>query len=294
MRPPVADRFFDDSQLRANCGAVHAFNRPVSNQMKSKKMKTMIKSFNRSHSRCGFFILAVALCWLALSPALQAGCPNPPGVCFGQNTAVGENALFDATTGVWNVGVGVAALFHTTDGNQNTGIGYQTLFNNISGDHSTGIGSQALFNNSSGNDNVGVGFRTLYTNTSGNRNTGMGFRTLAFNDSGNDNTAVGWNALYSNQSSLNTAVGSQALFHNLTGDQNTAVGGAGCCGAALFSNTSGRFNTAVGGGTSPVTPLETTTLPSVPERSNITLTATRTWRSVLMHSITVPATTMWH
>jgi hypothetical protein len=246
--PPLRVAFWDDSELRANRGMVHAFNRPVSNQMKSKKMKAMMKPFTRSHSRCGFFILAVALCWFAFSPVLEAGCPNPPGVCFGQNTAVGEDALFSVTTGVRNAGVGVGALFHTTDGNQNTGIGYQTLFNNISGDHSTGIGSQALFNNTSGSDNVGIGFRTLYTNTSGSRNTGMGYRTLALNDSGNDNTAVGWNALYNNVSSLNTAIGSQALFHNTIGNQNTAVGGAGCCGAALFSNTSGSFNTAVGGG----------------------------------------------
>jgi hypothetical protein len=206
-------------------------------------MKNLIRSIGRSNSRCGFFILVIALCWFALSPALKAGCPNPPGVCFGQNTAVGEDALFNVTTGVWNVGVGVKALFNTTEGNQNTGIGYQTLFNNTSGDHHTGIGSQALFNNTIGNDNVAVGFRTLYTNTEGNRNTGMGFRTLAFNDTGNDNTAVGWNALYNNRSGTdqNTAVGSQALLHNLTGGDNVAVGFN-----ALAFNTSGAVNTGVG------------------------------------------------
>jgi hypothetical protein len=207
-------------------------------------MKTIVRSISRSHSRCGLFFLTIALCWFALSPALKAGCPNPPGVCFGQNTAVGQDALFNVTSGVWNVGVGVDALFNTADGNQNTGVGYQTLFSNTSGDHHTGLGSQALFNNTTGNDNVGVGFRTLYTNTTGNRNTGMGFRSLAFNDIGNDNTAVGWNALYNNRmdSNENTAIGYGALFLNTTGDRNVAVGFQ-----ALYNNsTAGNSGNAVG------------------------------------------------
>jgi trimeric autotransporter adhesin len=210
---------------------------------KIKKMKFKVRSISRSPSRCGFFILAVALCWFVLSPALKAGCPNPPGVCGGQNTAVGEDALFNITTGVWNVGVGVKALFNDTIGNQNTAVGYQTLFNNIDGDKSTGIGSQVLFSNTTGNENVGVGFRTLYLNTMGNRNTGMGYRTLAFSDTGNDNTAVGWNALYNNRMGAgdNTAVGSRALLHNLTGSDNVAVGFR-----ALEASTSGAVNTAVG------------------------------------------------
>ena len=224
----------------------------------------MLRSTSRSHSRCGFLILGVALCWFALSPALKAGCPNPPGVCFGQNTAVGQDALFNVTSGVWNVGVGAQSLFNDTTGNQNTAIGYQTLFNNIDGDHHTGIGSQALFNNTTGNDNVAVGFRTLYTNTTGNRNTGMGFRTLAFNDTGSDNTAVGWNALYNNRNGAtdNTAVGSQALRLNTSAEFSVAVGdstlasfngttvsdGANTAlgSLALTALTSGQENVAVG------------------------------------------------
>jgi hypothetical protein len=212
-----------------------------------KQMKTIVRSMNRSHSRGGFFILAVALCWFALSPALKAGCPNPPGVCFGQNTAVGQDALFNVTTGVWNVGVGVQALFNDTIGNQNTAIGYQTLFTNVDGDHSTGIGSQALFNNTSGSDNVGVGFRTLYTNTTGSRNTGMGYRTLSFSDTGSENTAIGWNALYNNRNGgdFNTAVGSQAALHNLNSEFNVAVGDSSLASFNGTTATDGA-NTALG------------------------------------------------
>jgi Chaperone of endosialidase len=189
-------------------------------------MKNTIRSISRSHWRCGFFILAVALCSFALSPVLKAGCPNPPGVCGGQNTAVGQDALFNVTSGVWNVAVGVEALFNDTVGNQNTAVGYQTLFNNVDGDKSTGVGSQALFNNTTGLENVGVGFRTMFSNTTGNRNTGMGYRTLAFSDTGSDNTAIGWNALFNNRGGAgeNTAVGARALLRNTVAEFNLAVG----------------------------------------------------------------------
>ena len=208
--------------------------------MKTLSLGTHI---SRSLLRCGFFILSIALCCFALSPPLEAGCPNPPGVCGGQNTAVGQDALFNVTSGVWNVGVGVEALFNDTDGNQNTGVGYKALFSNISGDKATAIGSQALFSNTTGNENVAVGFNTLFTNKDGNRNTGMGYRTLAFNESGNDNTATGWNALFNNRgtASNNTADGSEALLHNNSGLDNTAVGAF-----ALQSNVSAFTNAAVG------------------------------------------------
>jgi hypothetical protein len=186
-------------------------------------------------------LFVVAFACLALLPTTQAGCPNPPGVCAGQNTAVGDNALFNLTSGVWNVGVGEKALFNDTDGNQNTATGYQALFNNVSGDKSTATGSQALYNNTTGNDNVATGFRTLYTNTSGNRNTGVGYRTLTFNN-GDDNTAIGWNSLYSNTTGIgNTAEGGDALFSNTTGGGNTAIGYQ-----ALQDNTMGNANIAVG------------------------------------------------
>jgi hypothetical protein len=219
--------------------------RPI-NEIQKMKTLCLVTSISRSRLRCGFFILAMALCWFALSPALQAGCPSPPGACAGQNTAVGEDALFNVdptTTGKLNVAVGFRALFNDTTGNQNTGIGYNALFSNVSGQHSTAIGGQALYSNITGNDNVGVGFNTLYNNTDGNRNTGMGYRTLAFNASGDDNTAIGWNALYNNRAtaSNNTATGSQALFTNIAGVDDTAVGFQ-----AMQFNVSAFTNAAVG------------------------------------------------
>jgi trimeric autotransporter adhesin len=205
-------------------------------------MKTIVKSISRSHSRCGFFIVAVALCWFALSPALKAGCPSIGG-CGNANTAVGDDALFNVSSGVWNVGVGFQALSLNTTGNQNTGIGYQALFSNLSGDHSTAIGGLALSLNTTGSDNVGVGFQTLSLNTTGNRNTGMGYRTLAFNSTNSDNTAIGWNALFNNRNiDGNTAVGSSALFTAVNSPENVAVG----FNALQATSGTNGFNVAVG------------------------------------------------
>ena len=93
MRRSSADRVVsDNSQLRANWRAVHAFNRAKSNEI-NKKMKTLIGSINRSPLRCGFFTLAIALCCFALSPPVKA--QDCPSVCTatGLNTGVGTNAL---------------------------------------------------------------------------------------------------------------------------------------------------------------------------------------------------------
>ena len=55
-------------------------------------MKNLIRSINRSPLCCGFFTIAIALCWFALAPPLRAAdCPTECGA--GGNTAVGVNAL---------------------------------------------------------------------------------------------------------------------------------------------------------------------------------------------------------
>ena len=80
--------------------------------MKTLSLATHI---SRSLLRCGFFILSIALCCFALSPPLEAGCPNPPGVCGGQNTAVGQmrSLTSPAESGTW--ALVFEALFNDTD-----------------------------------------------------------------------------------------------------------------------------------------------------------------------------------
>src|SRR6266496_1453896 len=178
----------DDSRLRANWGAVHVFNRATSKQNEQTKMKTLISSVNRSPLRCGFFTLAIALCWFALSPPLKAQCPSNCGA--GGNTAVGVNALDSVTTGINNTAVGLNALTDDTAGQYNVAIGSGALANNVIGNFNMAIGTEALLNNTA-NFNLAIGFRVGFMNTTGSHLTGIGAAALRNNTTGGFNTAIG-------------------------------------------------------------------------------------------------------
>ena len=188
----------------------------------------------------------------AVSPAPDGGYPNA-------NTAEGEKALLDLTSGTDNTAVGFGALLSNSTGNRNTAIGssaldssttgsdntatgFQALAVNMTGGSNTATGSRALLFNQTGNNNTATGYRALTSNTNGSDNTATGYAALANNGfDGIDNTAIGSGALASNVSGgFNTAIGFQALLRN-TANNNTAVGDE-----ALFSNTSGTTNTATG------------------------------------------------
>ena len=219
-------------------------------------MKTIIRSINRSPLRCGFFTLAIAFCWLALSPPLKAvDCPSS---CNGSSTAVGNGALNPASTGLNNTAMGTDALGNDTTGAFNVAIGGLALGSNTTGQQNMAIGAEALANNVVGNFNMGIGFRALFLNT-GNRNTAVGAAALRNNTTGEDNTAIGSTALRNSTGSPNTAIGSAALFENTTSSNNVAVGDAaltnynGIIGAntalgsvALNAETDGIENVAVG------------------------------------------------
>jgi trimeric autotransporter adhesin len=217
------------------------------------------------------------LVWFAIAPLVRAVVPAPDGGYPGFNTAEGQNALFNLTTGVGNTAVGWFSLWSDTDGSYNTAVGAGTLLFNV-GNQSTGegaqntaIGTAALLNNATGSDNTATGAGALLSNIGGSSNTATGAsalfnnvglgapskptgiffgsfntangdRALFSNTNGNSNTATGAGALTENTAgSANTAVGISALSQNTTADQNTAIGAV-----ALFDNTIGAQNTAVG------------------------------------------------
>jgi len=155
-------------------------------------------------------LLAVALACFALSPTARAVTPAPDGGYPNGNTAKGDNALLNLTTG--------------TD---NTAIGNNALQNNTTGNKNTANGSQALFSNMSGRGNTAVGFRALESNTTGSRNTATGIYALEENTIGTHNTANGYNALYYSTGSNNIGVGANAGVYLTTGSYNIDVGNAG-------------------------------------------------------------------
>jgi len=123
-------------------------------------MKTLIRSINRSPLRCGFFTVAIALCWFALSPPLKAvDCPSNCDNSIGQ-TALGFTALA-VNTGFNNTGVGQGALRSNTTGSFNVALGGGALLSNTTGQQNMAIGAEALNHNITGNFNMGIGFRAL-------------------------------------------------------------------------------------------------------------------------------------
>jgi len=265
----------------------------VKDKLQTQKMIQKISSMERERTKhmktitntiYPAFALFAFACF-ALSPIARAVSPPPDGGYPGFNTAEGEDALFNLTSGGNNTAIGFTALHDNTTGGDNTATGYLALERNTTGSLNTATGSRALENNTIGSEKTATGFQALFYNTAGSFNTAMGVNALFHNntngsDSGNENTAIGHGALFLNEGgdrntgvgisvlynnngggSRNTAVGAEALFYSFAGNDNVAIGdsalmrtsfgnGNSACGMnALFSNTRGERNTGMGGGT---------------------------------------------
>jgi hypothetical protein len=167
----------------------------------------------------------------------QAVIPPPDGGYPGFNTAEGQNALFNLTTGSANTAVGWFSLWGNTQASFNTATGAGALLFNTA-DNNAAFGGAALLFNTTGFNNTAVGAAALLNNNLGIDNTALGANALFSNSASSGDTATG------GPSSVNTAVGSNALFSNTTGAGNTVIGAG-----ALDSNTIGNTNTAIGIGT---------------------------------------------
>jgi len=190
---------------------------------------------------CSLLCIACAAACLTLSPIAHAVSPAPGGGYPGQNTALGDFALLNLTTGIANTALGYASLDSNTTGVGNTGAGLGTLYHNVTGSYNTATGLYALYLTTVGSNNVATGYNALASNMDGNNNTAIGYRTLLSNTASN-NTATGYQALFSNTTgSYNTATGVHALYANTTGIFNTAVGAS-----ALVHNTTSNYNSALG------------------------------------------------
>lgn len=141
------------------------------------------------------------------------------------NTAEGQDALFNLTTGVFNTALGFHALYSNAEACCNTAVGNDALPLNTVGRANTAVGHEALHDNTTGDANTATGRGTLGENTTGDQNTAYGAFTLGSNKSGSSNTAFGFDALdHNNRGDANTAVGQFALNDNTIGSGNVAVG----------------------------------------------------------------------
>jgi len=200
-----------------------------------------MKSSVQRKTAIPLILLTLALACVGLLPPNAFGVvPPPDGGYPGGNTAEGQAAILNRTTGGFNAAIGWLSLRALTTGSFNTGVGAGTLALN-NADQNTATGAGALLFNSTGIGNTANGAFALFFNTEGNSNTANGVSALQSNTTGDFNTATGSFALTSNTtSSDNTAYGAGALESN-TGSENTAVGS----GALLF-NTGGNGSTSTG------------------------------------------------
>jgi Chaperone of endosialidase len=170
--------------------------------------------------------LVFALVCLTLSPRVQAVVPAPDGGYPGGNTAEGQTALLNLSTGGFN-----------------TAVGYLSLRSNTTNSFNTAVGAGALIANTA-DENTATGAGALLSTTTGPFNTANGAFALSSNSTGTQNTATGASALQSNTTGgFNTAVGAAALPHNTSGSNNTAVG----TGAGFFASQ-GSNNVYIGAG----------------------------------------------
>ena len=194
---------------------------------------------------------------------MEAVNPPPDGGYPGGNTAEGQAALLNLTSGTFNTAVGLFSLRSNTQGEFNTAVGAGTLFANTA-DNNTATGAGALLSNTISADNTANGAFALLSNTTGFENTACGANALVNSTTGGGNTAIGFDALLNNTTGVtNTAVGFNAGFNVTTANNiiviGTNVGGqnvdhscfigeifgeTSSSGTAVFINSEGRLGTA--------------------------------------------------
>ena len=237
------------------------WRKPESRKEKERKLFFLLRRHQIATlfaMKTGRFLPFLCILSALALPLLALGVEPPPGGGYpGENTAVGDDALFSLTTGTSNSAIGYEALYNTTTGFGNVANGHNALFSNTTGANNTAVGESALYNTTTNrntatgafalfSNTVGGGTAdgafALYSNTSGSFNVAVGEYTMYYNTTGTSNTAVGNTAMEYNTTGVNNvAMGAGALFNNDTGFNNTGIGEA-----ALVQNMSGAYNVAVG------------------------------------------------
>lgn len=168
-----------------------------------------------------FTTILLALGLLVVCPMVHAVSPPPDGGYPGDNTAEGDGALGQLTSGVWNTAGGFDALFNNNTGVANTATGWLAAIGNTSGGGNTATGVQALAGNQEGINNTATGTYALFGGRypySANYNTADGYYSLGFITTGSNNTAVGHGA----GSAITTANNVICIGANVAGENVSA------------------------------------------------------------------------
>lgn len=163
------------------------------------------------------------------------------------NTALGENAMANATTAHSSVAYGPFALESIVNGNQNVAVGGSTLRFAVSVGDSTVIGAQAGELVQTGVGMVAVGHRALGKCIAVNNQSAVGDSALWLNQ-GARNIAFGYVvAEYLQSGDDGVYLGTAAGRNRLDGDRNILIGAqAGAIGSATVNIATGDGAVAVG------------------------------------------------
>ena len=140
------------------------------------------------------------------------------GIEFYANTAVGEGAMTNATTGSYNTAVGTNALLNLTTGITNNAFGVHAGNNVTTGNANVFMGNDAGRNVSDGSFMIAIGYNSLYNNISGSGTIAIG-QTAGFTDKAPDG---------------NIYIGSAAGYYQNTGTRNTIIGTESAYGVSSY------------------------------------------------------------
>ena len=186
-----------------------------------------------------FLLMALVFASFAVSPIALAVDPPPGGGYPNENTALGDNALFNLPTPYpdGNTALGFDALYNST-AYQNTAVGDSSMFSDTTGSYNTSLGWYSLYSNTTGQGNVAVGYFTMIMNSTGQNNVAIGVGALDYNTTGFGNVAIGPSA--GGGGDDNVAIGDRAMASTNEGSFNTAVG------YGAMDYCTGSYNVAVG------------------------------------------------
>jgi hypothetical protein len=167
-----------------------------------------------------------------------------------RNTTLGQDTLFQLTTGNDNVAVGESSQLFNETGVRNVTVGNSTNFNNIAGNNNTAIGHLALESNE-GSSNIGIGNGAGASFSTGNNNiaisnngaAGVSNKIYIGNSSHNDTKIFGINGI--------TPPGVKQMViidnNNQLGTQAIPIATGDVVGPASASdNAIARFDTTTG------------------------------------------------
>ena len=143
------------------------------------------------------------------------------------NTFIGIESgsnLSQSNPGVNNTAVGNEAQKELTTGSNNTAVGRYAHALNETGSANIAIGPSAMAKSISSGQNVAIGMSSMTNNLVGEENVAVGNGVMQYLVSSSFNTAVGTQALHRILNEHNTGIGYEAGEWFTTGQKNTIIG----------------------------------------------------------------------